>query len=240
MQFKRLFEPGYIGRLRLKNRIVMLPMGTAMCGIWGEVTDELVHWYARRAKGGAGLVIVQVCMAATDIDPLRLSALTLRADDDCFIPGLAKLTQAIHNNGAAAGICLTAGGGAQARGGPWIPGQGKDPGIRPVSPSGIPGYGVTLSDKNMMPRPLTVPEIERLVMKFGQAAERISRTGFDLIELHAYGGYLISQFLSPYFNKRTDKYGGSTKKRCRFLLEIIEAIKGTLDAGFPLTVKLSI
>lgn len=96
----------------------MLPMGTILAGEWGQVTGEMVHWYERRAKGGAGLIIIELCMAQTAIDPLRVIARALRADDDCYIPGLASLADAVHEHGAEIGICLNVGGGAQASGCP--------------------------------------------------------------------------------------------------------------------------
>jgi 2,4-dienoyl-CoA reductase-like NADH-dependent reductase (Old Yellow Enzyme family)/thioredoxin reductase len=240
MKFEYLFKPGRLGTLELKNRIVMLPMGTLLAGEWGQVTEELIHWYARRAKGGAGLIIVEVCMAATAIDPLRLISRVLRADDDCYVPGLACLVDAVHENGAKIGICLNAGAGAQASGGPWIPGFGAVTRMQPVSPSGIPAYGVAEHGAVKQPRSLTIEEIEKCIDLCGESARRLKKAGFDLLEIHAPHGYLIAQFLSPYFNKRTDKYGGSLDNRCRFLFEIIAAIRRMVGYDFPLTVRYSI
>lgn len=240
IDFEHLFQPGNIGPLELKNRIVMLPMGTILAGEWGQVTNESIAWYARRAKGGAGLVIVEVCMAETAIDPLRLISRVLRADDDCYIPGLASLADAVHEYGAKVGICLNAGGGAQAGGGPWVPGFATVQLIQPVSPSGVPAYGVAEHGAVRQPRALTIQEIVRCVELCGESARRIKKAGFDLIEIHAPHGYLIAQFLSPYFNKRTDKYGGNLDNRCCFLLEILAAVRGAVGADFPITVRYSI
>jgi 2,4-dienoyl-CoA reductase-like NADH-dependent reductase (Old Yellow Enzyme family)/thioredoxin reductase len=240
MKFEHLFKPGRIGSLELKNRIVMLPMGTVLCGVWGEVTHEIVDWYATRAKGGVGLIIVEVCVAATAIDPLRLISRILRADDDSYIPGLAYLADAVHENGAKIGIQLTAGGGAQSSGGPWMPGLQGVQKIDQVSPSGVPAYGVAMHGTVRQPRALAIEEIEKCVELCGDSALRVKKAGFDLIEIHAHEGYLIAQFMSPYFNKRTDKYGGSLENRCRFLMEIVAAMRKATGPDFPLVVKYSI
>ncbi len=240
MDFENLFRPGKLGTLELKNRIVMLPMGTILCGEWGEVTQGLIDWYATRAKGGAGLVMVEVCMAETAVDPRRLLPCILRADDNCFIPGLACLADAVHENGAKIGIQLTAGGGAQASGGAWLPGLEGIQKVDQVSPSGVPAYGVAMHGTLQQPRVLSIEEIEKCIELCGDSARRVKRAGFDMIEIHAHEGYLIAQFMSPYFNKRTDKYGGSLEKRCRFLMEIVAAMKKATGPDFPIMVKYSI
>jgi len=235
MQFENLLKPGRIGTLELKNRLVMPAMGTDYAGEWGEVTDTQINWLARRAKGGAALVIVEVCLTATAIDPLRILPRILRADDFCYIPGLARLAEVIHENGAKAGIELTPGGGAQAIAGPWIPASQAIQRVEPVSPSGVPALGHTDH-----PQVLTIEQIQKIVELSGKSAWNVKQAGFDMIEIHAHGGYLIAQFMSPYFNKRTDEYGGSLDNRCRFLLEIVAAMKQATGTDFPVTVKYSI
>ncbi|MDO8567640.1 MAG: FAD-dependent oxidoreductase [Dehalococcoidales bacterium] len=234
-EFKRLFEPGKIGALELKNRIIMPAMGTRYCGIWGEVTDMLINWYRRRAEGGCAMVTIEATMSATAIDPLRLLPRQLRADDTSYIAGLAALAEAIHDGGAKAGLQLSAGGGAQAKAGPWTPGFEGVTKLVPVSPSGVTALGH--ADK---PRILEVSEIKKIIELCGEAALNVKRAGFDLVEIGAHGGYLITQFMSPYFNKRTDDYGGSFDNRCRFLMEIIEAMRRKVGPDFALTVKFSI
>ena len=241
MKFEQLLKPGRLGSLELKNRIVMAPMMTILSSVWGEVTAETVAWYARRAKGGAGLVVVEPCFVATAIDPIRPSARVLRADDDCFIPGLASLTEAVHENGAKIGIQLHPGGGAQALSGSgWMPGLHGPQDLTPVSPSGVPAYGVFRHESIRKPRALASEEIEKCAELCGDGAGRIKKAGFDLIEINAHEGWLIAQFLSPYFNKRTDTYGGSLENRCRFLLDIIEAMRKAVGPEFPITVKYSV
>lgn len=234
-EFKMLFEPGKIGALEVKNRIVMSAMGTRFCGIWGEVTPTLIEWYRRRARGGCGLVIIEATMSATAIDPLRPLPCNLRADDTCYIAGWASLAEAIHDHGAKVGVQLSAGAGAQAESGPWMPGFQAIQDIKAVSPSGVPALGHTDH-----PRILTIEEIQKIVELCGDAAWNVKQAGIDLVEIAAHGGYLIAQFMSPYFNKRTDKYGGAFDNRCRLLLEIVAAMRKRVGPDFPLTVKYSI
>ncbi|MDO8567978.1 MAG: FAD-dependent oxidoreductase, partial [Dehalococcoidales bacterium] len=236
-EFSKLLEPGRIGTLELKNRIIMPPMGNRLCGVWGEVTDPLIEWYRTRAKGGVGMIIVEATHCATAVDPIRALPRVLRADDTCYISGLTHLVEAIHENGAKAAIQLSPGTGAQAKGGPWSPGPGFQGvlDIPSVSPSGVPALG-----RNDHPRTLTADEIRKMVELMAAGSLNVKRAGFDMIEVHAHGGYLIGQFMSPYFNKRTDEYGGSFDNRCRFLMEMVAAIKKALGRDFPLTVKYSI
>ena len=243
MRFENLLKPGKIGGLELKNRIIMPAMGTNFAAESAEVTDRLINWLARRAKGGVGLIIIEATAAATAVDPIRIGPRALRADDTRYIPGLTRLTETIHQNGAKVGIQLTPSAGAQAFGGPWVPGTQ----VQLISPSGVPALGrgvrnVRAGDVRAEDRPrvLTIEEIEKIVELCGNTARNVKVAGFDLIEIHAHGGYLIAEFLSRYFNKRTDRYGGSLENRCRFLLEIVDSMRKAVGPDFPLTVKYSI
>ena len=229
----KLFSRGSIGALQLKNRIVLSPMCTLFCERSGAVNDTITDWYARRAKGGAGLVVVEATQAATSIDAFRMWSNALRADDDAFAPGLASLARAVHENGARIGIQISPGAGAQAIPQTWRP---EDEGrIQPVSPSGISALHSTRRS-----RTLETAEVEAIIESCAEAALRVKEAGFDLVNLHGHGGYLLAQFLSPYFNRRTDKYGGSAQNRFRFLLEMVEATRAKVGAGYPITVKYSI
>lgn len=230
----RLFQPGRIGSMQLANRIVMPAMGTNYANEVGGVTSEMIDYYVRRAQGGVGLIITEVCATATLIDPFRISCRTLRADDDCYIPGLYLLAEAVHNSGAKICLQLTTGGGAQARVAPSA-GVGHMRGISRVSPSGIASLG---SDNK--PRELATQEVEKIIELQGLAAKRAKLADFDAIEIHGHDGYLTAQFLSPYFNKRTDKYGPDLESRLRFLLEIVASIRSNTGADFPLIVRYSI
>lgn len=234
--YPKLMEPGYFGSLELPNRIVMSPMGTLFPGEWGEVTDTLVNYHVRRARGGAGMISTEICHVGTSIDPLRTLARVLRIDDDLYIPGMATLTEAVHQAGAYIAIEITAGGGTQASAGPWMPGLAEVETLPQASPSGIPS--LVYPDKKT--RALTADEVVRMVESFARGAARAKQAGFDAIEIHAHQGYLIAQFMSPYFNKRKDRYGGSPEGRLRFLLEIVEATRAKVGPSFPLGVRYSI
>lgn len=229
--FKSLFQPGCIGKLRLKNRVIMLPMGTQLAGLMGEVTDDLVAHYARRAQGGAGLITIEATQFNTTIDPMRIGSQPPRIDEDVFILGFTRLTEAVHEAGACISLQLSAGPGGGLVPLPWLSpvGGGRDAKSPTVS-------GPVRADVSDI-RVLATEEIGRLVETCGKAAGRAARAGFDAVELHSHGRYLMAQFLSAAFNKRTDRYGGSTEKRLTFLLECITAVRANTSPDFPLVVR---
>jgi 2,4-dienoyl-CoA reductase-like NADH-dependent reductase (Old Yellow Enzyme family)/thioredoxin reductase len=236
VNFKGLFEPGKIGTMELRNRLLMPPMCTRLCGLWGEVTDALIEWYVRRARGGAGLIVVEVTHTATAQEPLRFTTRMPRADDDSYFPGLFQLAEAVHDAGAKIGIQLTVGTGIRAGSGPWIPlGREYLEENVLIAPSEIASPMV-----GRRVREITIEEIGKMVQLIGHAAKRVKQVGFDAIEINAHGGYLISEFISPYFNKRPDQYGGNLDGRLRFLLEIIDSIRENVGPEFPLIVKYAI
>jgi 2,4-dienoyl-CoA reductase-like NADH-dependent reductase (Old Yellow Enzyme family)/thioredoxin reductase len=225
--------PGRIGGLALKNRIVMSSMGTRLAGVWGEVNDATIAWYAARARGGAGLITVEATHVAAALYPVRGVIRMTRADDDCFCTGLFSLAEAVHRAGAKIGVQLSV-GRAAGTGSQWMPGLGGlDPQVGPA-PSAVPFPG------GVVPRAMTIEEIRRTVEMFGQAAGRVKRVGFDAIELHGHFHSIPGCFLSPLVNRRTDGYGGSLENRLRFILEIVAAMRANVGPGFPLLVKYSI
>ncbi len=221
-QFQKLFEPGRIGSMEIKNRLVMPPMGTSLALKDGTVTDRQIDYYEERAKGGPGLVIVE--LACVDAPVGKAMVKQVAIDDDRFIPGLSRLAEAIKRNGARAAIQIHhAGRQTSAR---WT-------GHQLVAPSPIAMSG------GEQPRELTLEEIATLVARFGEAAERAKRAGFDGVEIHGAHCYLICQFLSPLSNHRQDAYGGSIENRARFLLEIIRAIRKRVGKDYPVWCRLS-
>lgn len=221
-QFPKLFEPGRIGSLKLKNRLVMPPMATNFALKDGTVTDRQIDYYEERAKGGVGLVIVEISCVDSPVG--KGTARQIAIDDDRFIPDLSKLAEAIKRHGARAAIQIHhAGRQTSAQ---WT-------GHQPVAPSPIPVPG------GEQPRELTLSEIATLVTRFAEAAGRAKKAGFDGVEIHGAHGYLISQFLSPLSNRRRDAYGGDVEKRARFLLEVIKAIRGRVGRGYPVWCRLS-
>lgn len=233
--YKKLFEPVSIGLLKLKNRVVFTPTESLFASASGEVTQRVIDYYVRRAEGGAGLLVVHSAQACTKLDPVDPYPGSLRVDDNAYIPMLSELTDAVHQAGAKISINVSAGGGAQAMGFPYDRGMEGIETIINVAPGNVKSRVA-----NRPVRKLKIDEIKRMVELFGFAARRIELSGFDAMTIHAYFGYLICQFLSRYYNNRTDEYGGSIENRLRFLLEIIDACRCNTSAGFPLIVRISI
>lgn len=231
--FKRLLEPGAIAGLTLDNRFVMASMGTRLAGVWGEVNNMTIEWYVRRARGGVGLVTVEAAHVAAALYPVRGMVRMLRADDDCFSPGLFSLAEAVHKAGSKISIQLSV-GRAAATGSQWMPGLGDLQGMVGMAPSSVP------FPDGIVPREMTIQEIRQTIEMFGKAAARVKNVGFDTIELHAHFHSIPGCFLSPLLNKRTDDYGGSFEKRLRFVSEIIESMRKRVGGCFPLMVKYSI
>ncbi|MFN8533940.1 MAG: FAD-dependent oxidoreductase [Dehalococcoidia bacterium] len=213
LPFEKLFEPGQIGRMHLRNRIVMAPIADRF-GRDGYVTEQQKAYYEARAKGGVGLIIV----GALPIEHRVGSGSQFHswADSDRFIPGLTELAEIIQRHGARAATQLIhTGGRAQT-------------GEQPVTPSGIAHPG------GQQPRALAREEIAGIVANFVDAACRVQQAGFDGIEIHACHGYLLSEFLSPAWNKRDDEYGGNVENRARFLIEVVAAVRSAVGPAFPL------
>jgi len=224
---KHLFTPIAIGKMELKNRIVMPPiMGPGFATSDGQVSQTRISFHEAQAQGGVGLIIT----GGATVDPLIVgSPLHMGLWDDRFIPGLKALADAVHAHGA--------------RLAPQIMHQGarRNPalaGVPAVGPSPIPTKEKWLKG---VPAELTIEEIKALVEDFGHAAARAREAGCDAVELHAAHGShnLVSAFMSPMCNKRCDAYGGSIEGRLRFPLEIIRRIKARAGADFPVIVRIS-
>ena len=214
-------QPGRMGPLRLRNRIIMGPMGTNYGTTDGLSTERDKLYYAERAIGGAAMIITEA-MVVTEGARNHTNSLCLYHDR--YIPGLAGIVEAIHAGGALAVGQLNHRGAMLKR---------SVLGMEPVSSSdwqnpntGEPARGLTVAE---------IPVIQRA---FLDSARRLYRAGYDAAELHAANGYLFQQFFSPRINRRTDRYGGSLENRMRFLLETVELIRGELP-DFPLLVRVS-
>jgi 2,4-dienoyl-CoA reductase-like NADH-dependent reductase (Old Yellow Enzyme family) len=211
-----LFDPIDIRGLKLKNRLVMAPMATNMATAEGEVTDRHIKHYSARARGGVGLIILEHTFVLKNG---KLSAGQMGLYADGLIPGLARLTQAIHKEGAKVAVQLTHAGAKTNRG--IIDEQ-------PVGPSNVAPPGSTES-----PRALTPADIESIALAFADAARRALEAGCDAVELHGAHGFLIGQFLSPYTNRRDDTYGGDLRGRLRFATEVIRGVRSKLEGKLP-------
>jgi 2,4-dienoyl-CoA reductase-like NADH-dependent reductase (Old Yellow Enzyme family)/thioredoxin reductase len=225
---EKLFAPAAIGAMQLKNRIVMTPMGTNMAA-GGYVNRKILDHYEARARGGIGLIVVEV--TGVDSPTGKNTADMLMLDNDKYISGMTELADTIHKYGAKAVLQIShTGRGARS----------KITGVQPVAPSAVAmpfssaiGYGGEL------PRELTIAEIKAIEEKYADAAGRAKKAGFDGVMLHGTGYYLIAQFVSSTANIRQDEYGGDLSKRARFPLEVIEAVKEKVGSDFPLLYKMS-
>lgn len=202
-----------IGSVQLKNRIIMPAMGTALAGVSGEVTSQMLAYYAERAMGGPAGIIVEIACVDSPVGKASLTQLCI--DKPCFLAGLQELSETIKAHNCKAFIQLHHAGRQTA---PLITG-----GVQPVAPSPIPCRFM-----RVVPRELDIDEISLIRDKFILAAIMAGKAGFDGVEIHAAHGYLLSQFLSPYSNQRTDDYGGTTANRVRLTAEIIRGIKKVL------------
>jgi 2,4-dienoyl-CoA reductase (NADPH2) len=217
----KLFEPVAIGPMTLENRVVMTAMhlNYTPCG---EVTDQFINFYAARARGGAGMIIVggaEINDEACGIDFM------LSIKDDRFIPGLTRFTQAIHDEGAKTAIQLYMAGAYSFSGLKGLP---------VLAPSEITSYFTRQKTTAM-----TLEDIKRVQQDFVAAARRAKQAGFDAVEVIASAGYLICQFLSPKTNKRQDEYGGSLENRMRFGLETIRLVRGEIGPDTALIVRVA-
>jgi 2,4-dienoyl-CoA reductase-like NADH-dependent reductase (Old Yellow Enzyme family)/thioredoxin reductase len=209
--------------MTMRNRIVMTPMGTNYGEQTGEMSFLHIHYYVQRAKGGTGLLIVE--NASVDSPEGSNGTTQLRIDKDNYMPRLYKLCDEVHKHGACIAIQINHAGASA---------MSSRTGMQPVSASNIPSKA-----GGEIPRPLEKEEIYRIVKKYGEAAKRAQACGFDAVEIHCGHSYLISQFLSPTTNKRTDEFGGSSENRARFAKLVIEEVRKQVGPFFPIFVRIS-
>lgn len=222
-KYKNIFKPLTVKQMTIKNRIIMPPMGTNYGGQNGEFEESHIKYYEQRAKGGTGLIIIE--NACVDY-PLGSNGTTqIRINHDCFMPALHKLTERLHRYGTCVAVQINHAGASA------IPDR---IGSQPVSSSNIPSKigGAT-------PRALTKDEIEEIANKYAKAARRAQIAGFDAVEIHGGHSYLISQFLSPVYNNRSDEFGGSVENRCRFAKMVIDKVRKEVGEMFPIIFRVS-
>ena len=222
-KYQHIFSPVTIRHMTVKNRIVMMPMGTNFGEQNGEMSFLHINYYEQRAKGGTGLLIVE--NASVDSPQGSNGTTQLRIDSDNYIPRLYKLCENVHKHGACIAIQINHAGASA---------MSSRIGMQPVSASDVPS-----KEGGEIPRPLTKEEILNIVRKYAEAARRAQICGFDALEIHAGHSYLISQFLSPIYNKRTDEFGGSAENRTRFAHMILEAVRKQVGPHFPIFLRIS-
>ncbi|MBF0228463.1 MAG: FAD-dependent oxidoreductase [Desulfamplus sp.] len=216
-----LFQPININFLAVKNRIFMPAMHLGMANNF-QVTDQIVDFYAERAKGGAGMISV----GYATVDELSGNSLNIGAHKDEFIDGLSRLANVIKENGARSCVQLNHAGRYNMSF--FLNGE------KPVAPSPI-ASNLTRE----IPRELSQDDIKKIVKNFADAAVRVQKAGFDAVEVLSGTGYLISEFLSPLTNHRTDEYGGSFENRIRFGIEIMNAIREAVGQEYPIIVRMN-
>jgi 2,4-dienoyl-CoA reductase-like NADH-dependent reductase (Old Yellow Enzyme family) len=221
-----LLTPGHIGGVDIRNRVVMAPMTTRLADDDGFVTDSTIDYYMARVHGGVGLVTVEM---ASPTRAGRHRWRELGIYDDRFLPGLRWLATSIHSGGACASIQLGHGGGHTR---PDICGE------TPLAPSSIRHGVFEITDGTVIPKEMTLADIEYTITGFAAAAARAEEAGFDCVEIHAAHGYLISQFFNPVENLRTDAYGGALENRARFGLEVLAAVKAAVR--IPVIFRISV
>lgn len=222
-KYQHIFSPMTIRHMTVKNRIVMMPMGSNFGEQNGEMSFLHINYYEQRAKGGTGLLIVE--NASVDSPQGSNGTTQLRIDSDNYIPRLYKLCENVHKHGACIAIQINHAGASA---------MSSRIGMQPVSASDVPS-----KEGGEIPRPLTKEEILNIVRKYAEAARRAQICGFDAVEIHAGHSYLISQFLSPIYNKRTDEFGGSAENRTRFARMILEAVRKQVGPHFPIFLRIS-
>lgn len=221
MAYEKLFEAGRIGGLTIRNRSVMSPMGTDLADTSGNASPRLIAYYAERAKGGIGLIINEYT-GVDDVDSIPTQH-NLRMAQDYNVKAAEELTRTIHQYGARIFAQLHHGGATS---------KSAFTGRQNLSPSGVP-----MAPGGEEPREMTLEDIKRVQDKFVAAAVRCKKAGYDGVELHGAHSYLIAQFFSKYYNRRTDAYGGSLENRCRFIDEIIDGIRAKLGR-YPISVRI--
>ena len=240
--YDALLAPGRIGAMELRNRIIVTAMGVSLSEADGHVGERLMAYHEEHAKGGAGLIITGVAGVAWPTGAVQPNQTAI--SDDKFLPGLKALAERVHAHGAKIAAQLHHGGLVagfsadafdQELWAPCYPPPMQGDFLDYFLPEELAGFA-----GGKMPRIKLMEQvdIDLVVSQFGAAAARAKVAGFDAIEIHGGHGYLLSSFISPKTNSRTDAYGGSLENRLRFLLQVIAAVRDAVGPDFPVWVKL--
>ncbi|MGI6286031.1 FAD-dependent oxidoreductase [Neomoorella humiferrea] len=235
--FPNLFKPIRIGNLELPNRIVHVPTDISSSHADGSVSERDIIHHAEIAKGGTGFIIVGA--TSPDGKTGRPTVTSLVADGDNYIPGLARLAEAMHRYGAKCAVQLQH-PGRQAAIPRYNTMSTNDMVIKVPWSAGHEVVYANAEEKGKEARAMTVEEVLDMIELFSEAAWRVQQAGFDAVELHAAHGYLLAQFMSPYTNRRNDRFGGSLENRMRFPLAIIDQIHKKCGRDFPVLVRFSV
>jgi len=225
MNYNILFTPFKIGKMEVKNRLVLSPMGTNSGHIDGTIDNCLIDYFEERAKGGVGMIIMGNQFITKE---LAQGSIDGYLEDSYVIPKLTTLVESVHLYGAKIICQISCGTGRNA----FVSMYGKPP----VSASPNPSF----FDPNVICNPLSYEDIQSIMKQFTYSARLAKDAGFDGVEIHGHAGYLIDQFMSPVWNKRNDEYGGSDENRARFPREIIRAIRSGIGTDMPIIFRISL
>ena len=245
--YQHLVSPGKIGSMELKNRILMAPMGSNYAEQDGRCGERIQAFYEARAKGGAAMLTMGVGSIAYPAGTAEPYQVGISSDD--FIPGLKQLTDRVHQHGAKIAIQLQHAGKTSVR----DLAEGRELWVPSMPPAASTDMFSSLTQSELgrfissakgrekggvRIRVMDQDDIAQMVTWFADAAERAQKAGFDGVEIHAGHTYIISGFLSPYYNKRDDEYGGPLENRARLLLEVIKAVRERVGAEFPVWMRM--
>jgi len=212
-------QPGVIGPVQTSNRIIRAGTGESTAGPDGFVTDQMIELHTALARGGVGVAFSghMFCHPRG-----RYGMLQSGINSDEHIPGLVRLTTAVHRQGGLI-FCQIGHAGSQS----------MVPGVRPLAPSAVSNV---MTGRHVAGA--TADEVDEAVAAFASAARRAAESGFDGVHIHGANGYLISEFVSPLTNQRTDRWGGSSDARLQFPLAVVREVRAALPKEFALTMKL--
>ncbi len=229
-KYKELFEPASIGKLKIKNKLSMAPMGpVGYANALGAFNQRLQEYYVERAKGGIGLIITGICSVDLDIEGIVKPGLPCPTQNPlAFIHEAYQMNERIHAYGTRIFLQLTGGLGRSA-----LPGF--------TSKYIAPSENENRFDSRIKHREMTIDEIKNVIQKFIMSAVVAKKSGFDGVEIHAvHEGYLLDQFAIALFNRRTDEYGGSLENRLRVATDIVKGIKAACGSDFPVSLRYSL
>lgn len=232
MKNNSLFKPIKIGKVEVKNKISMAPMGAfGLVDNEGCYNQRAIDYYVERAKGGTGLIITSITKVENELDKVVPGIIpTVSINPGRFLMTSSEMTERVHAYGSKIFLQLTMGFGRSGAPGTLLTSQ-------PVSASDIPNYW----DPTVTCRALTTSEVEWVVQKFIESAIIAKKAGFDGVEIHAvHEGYLLDQFTLSIFNRRTDKYGGDLRGRLELPIEIVQGIKAAAGEDFPVGLRYSV
>ncbi len=230
MARQELFTPVQIGKLTIKNRLAMAPMGAfGLVDEYGCFNQRGIDYYVERAKGGMGLIVSSVCKVENTVDSVTMGLLPCTdVDPTRFVLTASEMLERVHSYGTKMVLQLSMGFGRVLS-----PHMAQKP---PVSASAVPNFW----DPSVTCREMTTEEVEFCIRKFGEAAAIAKRAGFDGVEIHAvHEGYLLDQFTTAFTNHRTDRFGGDLRGRLTVPCEIVKTIKKATSPDFPVILRYS-